>query len=217
MRVRDDPLDPDPAFAELFARLPPPPGLEPWLGWCQVASPPVLYLGIGAGRLAVPLVAAGVELVGVDAHPGMLARLRARLPALETHEGLLEELELRRAFDLVIAPSNLLDSPAKLSGAARHVSAGGQLGFELMNPHWLRAGASPGVEVKRLEPDAVLEVEYRVGGELWVQEVAGVRLVWPEAIDAYLEPAGLRLRWLGGEPGLDLEESPTFYVLAESA
>ena len=217
MRVRDDPHDPDPGFAELFARLPPPATLEPWLGWCRAAAPPVLYLGVGAGRLAAPLVAAGVELVGVDAHPGMLARLRERLPALETHEGLIEDLELGADFELVIAPSNLLDSAAKLTAAARQVRRGGRLGFELMNPHWLRTGASPGVEVKRLRPDAVLDVEYRLGDEVWVQEVEGVRLVWPEAIEAYLEPAGLRLRWLGGEPGLGLEESPTFYVLAERA
>lgn len=217
MRVRDDPREPDPDFAELYARLPPPVTLEPWLRWCRKASPPVLYLGIGAGRLAVPLAAAGVELVGVDAHPGMLARLRERLPAIETHQALIEELELGAAFDLVIAPSNLLDSAAKVAGAARHVRAGGRLGCELMNPHWLRAGGSAGVDVKRLEPDAWLDVEYRVGEELWVQEVRGVQLVWPESIDGHLEPAGLRLLWLGGEPGLGLAESPTFYVLAERA
>ena len=38
----------------------------------------VLELGVGTGRLAVPLAAAGVRVVGVDAAPEMLRRLRAK-------------------------------------------------------------------------------------------------------------------------------------------
>lgn len=41
---------------------------------------PVLELGVGTGRLAVPLAATGVGVVGVDASDAMLARLRARDP-----------------------------------------------------------------------------------------------------------------------------------------
>jgi len=216
--VRDDPQNPDPGFAELYDRLPPPATLGPWLGWCRAAKPPVLYLGIGAGRLAEPLVAAGVELVGVDAHPGMLERLRRRVPGLPVHHGLIEDIDLGARFALVIAPSNLLDTAAKLAGATRHIASGGRLACELMNPHWLASGASAGVRVHRLEPDAVFDVEYVLpDGEVWVQEASGVGLIWPGRIDEYLEPAGLRLHWMGGEPGLRLEDSPTFYVLAEPA
>ena len=39
---------------------------------------PVLELGIGTGRLALPLVAAGVEVHGIDASPAMVERLRAK-------------------------------------------------------------------------------------------------------------------------------------------
>src|SRR5690606_37624838 len=39
---------------------------------------PVLELGIGTGRLALPLAAAGVEVHGVDASAAMVARLRAK-------------------------------------------------------------------------------------------------------------------------------------------
>ncbi len=35
---------------------------------------PIVELGVGSGRLAVPLVEAGVEVVGLDASPTMLAR-----------------------------------------------------------------------------------------------------------------------------------------------
>ncbi|HYM97999.1 MAG TPA: hypothetical protein VET26_11915, partial [Candidatus Sulfotelmatobacter sp.] len=75
MTVRDDPHDPDPRFADLYASLPEADDLWPWLDWCLDADQPVLYLGVGAGRLAAPLHRAGIELVGVDAHPGMLEHL----------------------------------------------------------------------------------------------------------------------------------------------
>lgn len=39
---------------------------------------PVLELGIGTGRLALPLIAAGLEVHGVDASPAMVERLRAK-------------------------------------------------------------------------------------------------------------------------------------------
>ena len=42
------------------------------------AGRPVLELGIGTGRLALPLAAAGVAVSGVDASPAMVARLAAK-------------------------------------------------------------------------------------------------------------------------------------------
>src|SRR3989442_12942758 len=90
--VRDDPSVPDEGFAELYAQLPDATDLSPWLELAQAATPPVLYLGIGTGRLAVPLHAAGVELVGVDSPPGMLGRLRHRLPDPELVQSRVEKL-----------------------------------------------------------------------------------------------------------------------------
>lgn len=129
--VRDDPENPDPGFAELYAQLPDATDLFPWLDWASAVAGPVLYLGIGAGRLAVPLAAAGVQLVGVDAHPGMLAVSQARFPGIELHRATLEALDLGRSFDLVIVPSNILCTAERLKRAARHTAAGGRLGFEL--------------------------------------------------------------------------------------
>lgn len=39
---------------------------------------PVLELGVGTGRLALPLAAGGLEVVGVDASAAMIARLRSK-------------------------------------------------------------------------------------------------------------------------------------------
>ena len=149
--VRDDPIRPDPGFAELYANLPDATDLWPWLELARAATPPVLYLGIGAGRLAVPLATAGIPLVGVDSHPGMLERLRQRLPNTELIRSRIEDLDLGRHFSLVMVPSNLLETVARLRHAAAHLAPAGLLAAELTNPYWLRAGASAGVRVQSFD------------------------------------------------------------------
>lgn len=213
-RVRDDPLHPDPGFADLYARLPDAVDLEPWLSLARTAKPPVLYLGAGAGRLAAPLVAAGIELVLVDAHPGMVRRLRERLPNVEIQESLVQTLRLGRAFDLVIVPSNILDRAELVKAAARHLAPKGRLAFELTNPHWLKAKRHPRYRVMhRDETRAEVEVTYPDGT---VQE-GEIELVWPEEIDSFLASAGMRLVHMSGHVDTELDTSPTFYVVAARA
>jgi Methyltransferase domain len=208
--VRDDPERPDPGFAELYASLPEATDLEPWLTWCRQAAPPVLYLGVGAGRLAVPLARAGIELVGVDAHPGMLALLRPRLPETELFQGLIESLDLGRSFELVLAPSNILFTAERLTAAARHSSR--WVAFELLNPHWLAAGAGAGVRVRRMDArSAEIDVDYPGS---WRQR-AEISLVWPEDVEALLDEAGLELQIMkAAGPATDLVASSSFHVLA---
>jgi methyltransferase family protein len=217
MRVRDDPLHPDPAFAELYAALPDAEDLSPWLEWCRAAKPPVLYLGIGTGRLAIPLHRAGIDLVGVDAHPGMLAHLRARDPSIESHESLIANLELGPMFDLVIGPSSILAEDENLAAAVRHMQPRGRVGMELMNPHWLSSGRHDGVRL-RTRPDgsSEMEVDYRLpDGSVTVQVVDDVRIGHaPEDTEARLDGFGLNLVWMGAREDHDLEDSPTYFVLA---
>ena len=44
----------------------------------EAGGGPVLELGVGSGRLALPLLARGLEVHGVDASPAMVERLRAK-------------------------------------------------------------------------------------------------------------------------------------------
>ena len=214
--VRDDPHTPDPRFAELYAALPEATDLDPWHEFCAEAEGPVLYVGIGAGRLALPLLRAGVQLVGVDAHPGMLAVLRERAPELELHWATIERLRLGARFSRVIAPSNILCTLARLGGAARQLAPAGELAFELMNPHWLRGGRHPGVRVRRWKrtttPEEVeLEVDYETGH---VQE-AVVPLWWPEQIGEQCDRARLTLQRVAPTDGREpIEEAPTYYTVA---
>ncbi|TMD21740.1 MAG: class I SAM-dependent methyltransferase [Chloroflexi bacterium] len=213
--VRDDPSVPDEVFAELYAQLPDATDLSPWLELAKAATPPVLYLGIGTGRLAVPLRAAGIELVGVDSHPGMLSRARRRLPETELIHSRIEDLDLRREFSLVMVPSNILDTVERLRRAAAHVSPGGLLAAELTNPHWLQAGAGHNVRVKTLDGNvAQIEVDYTVSsGRQYIQH-AEVALVWPDEVERWLGSSGLKLHRMFGPEDDDLTSSPSFYLVA---
>lgn len=212
--VTDDPDHPDPEFARLYARLPEASELEPWLAWSQAARDVVLYLGIGSGRLAAPLHRAGVALVGVDSHPGMLDEAARRLVGVELILGRIEDLRLDRTFALVMAPANILHTGPRLAAAARHVRPGGRLALELLNPHWLAAGPTDGVEVLAMtEAQACLRVPYPDG----TIEQATVELVWPEAIEPWLAAAGLSLELMAGGADGDLEDDPSFVVLARPA
>jgi len=53
---------------------------------------PVLELGVGTGRIAIPIAEAGVDVIGVDASEGMLAVARAAA----AEAGVTERLDLRR-------------------------------------------------------------------------------------------------------------------------
>ena len=216
MRVRDDPLHPDPAFAELYAALPDAEDLFPWLDWCQTAAPPVLYLGIGTGRIAVPLHRAGIDLVGVDAHPDMLARLHARAPEIATHQALIATLQLGDRFDLVIGPSSILTEDDNLAAAVRHVKPHGRVGMELMNPHWLASGRHEGVRlIPQADGSTQMEVDYRLpDGRIVVQVVDRLAMgQWPEHTEDRLDRFGLSLVWMGSRED-ELADSPTYFVLA---
>ena len=139
--------------------------------WQRLAAAqrgPVLELGCGTGRIAVPLLKAGIPLVGIDRSAPMLARARQRL----RRAGLADRALLvrgdirslpfrggRQRFKLVMAPYGMLQSltreadlQATLESIARVLAPGGLLGIDLVPdlPRWaeyrrrvsLRAGRS---------------------------------------------------------------------------
>jgi len=152
--------------------------------------------------------------VGVDAHPGMLAHLRRRIPGITAHQSLIDTLRLRRRFDLVIGPSSILGAGVNLAAAVRHLRSGGRVGMELMNPRWLESSTHRGVRIK----GSAMEVDYRLpDGSVVVQVVERWRPgPAPEGARRRLKRFGLELLWMDGRPGVTLAESPTYYVLAGS-
>ncbi|MGH2474150.1 MAG: class I SAM-dependent methyltransferase [Candidatus Limnocylindrales bacterium] len=87
---------PDPATAAALARLydldleTDPGDLDLYLALAGRADGPVLELGAGTGRLAVPLAAAGHPVTAVDIDPAMIERGRARAAVAGIADGRLE-------------------------------------------------------------------------------------------------------------------------------
>jgi ubiquinone/menaquinone biosynthesis C-methylase UbiE len=124
--------------------------------WKRLAAAqrgPVLELGCGTGRIALPLVKAGIPLVGIDRSEPMLARARQRLKrAGLADRALLVRGDIRtlpfgsrRPFGLVMAPYGMLQSLTResdlretLASIARVLGPGGLLGIDLVPdlPRW---------------------------------------------------------------------------------
>jgi ubiquinone/menaquinone biosynthesis C-methylase UbiE len=116
------------------------------------AGGPVLELGCGTGRIALPLGRAGVSLVGIDRSAAMLDR--ARLRVVRTRLGRPVRLvrgDIRAlpfppaAFSMVMAPYGVLQSllrerdlSATLDAVYRVLEPGGTFGIELVAdlPSW---------------------------------------------------------------------------------
>jgi SAM-dependent methyltransferase len=119
---------------------------------------PVLELGVGSARIAAAIASAGIDVVGVDVLPSMLARAKERIAALPRSvrgrvtlvRGDLRTLALRRRFPLVIAPFNALlhlyDARALCSAlrvARRHLAPRGRLAFDVVMPDVTRLAQDP--------------------------------------------------------------------------
>jgi SAM-dependent methyltransferase len=99
----------------------------------------VLDAGCGTGRVAIELARRGVEVLGVDVDPSMLATARRLAPQLAWVEQDLAALDLEPSFDVVVMAGNvLLFTPEGTTGAVvtscgRHLAPGGHLvsGFQL--------------------------------------------------------------------------------------
>jgi SAM-dependent methyltransferase len=61
---------------------------------------PVVELGVGTGRLALPLAAAGLTVVGLDASPAMFERLAAKPGAARVHTVLADMAEVATAVPM---------------------------------------------------------------------------------------------------------------------
>ena len=183
---------------------------------------PVLELGVGTGRVAIPLAEAGVEVWGLDASPAMLERLRARPggAAVRTVVGDMAELDVDApsAFGLVCAVYNsffnLTTEAAQrrcLERVHQVLAPGGHLVLEVAVLS--SEGPDEEVSVRTIEKDqVVLSVSRRhratqtVAGQYVDISEGGIRLrPWqirylsPPQLDTLAADAGFELvgRWRG--------------------
>jgi len=118
-----------------------------WQRLASRTSGPVLELGCGTGRVAVPMARAGAHVVGIDRSASMLDRARKRMRrakldgALQLVRGDVRHLPFPDAsVGLVAAPYGILQSllddatlDAALASAHRVLRKGGTLGIDLVS------------------------------------------------------------------------------------
>lgn len=188
----------------------------------KLAGPgPVLELGVGTGRLAIPLAERGLEIDGVDCSPAMLERLRSK-PGGEQVGAVLgdfAELAMGRAYRLVVVAADTLfllstqDEQVRcFERVAEHLEPDGVFVVEAFVPDKARA-VTGGLAVRRVGTNSVVlgasvhdPVRQLIDGQQILIDTDGIKLApgrlryaWPSELDLMARLAGLclRVRWNG--------------------
>ena len=111
------------------------------------ADGPTLELACGTGRVYLELLRAGVDADGIDVDPASLDRLRERAAEAglspSVREGDMTDLDVDRAYDLVVCPfnavqhaTNLTAQRATLDGVYDALAPGGRFVFDVFVPNF---------------------------------------------------------------------------------
>ncbi|HYZ99189.1 MAG TPA: class I SAM-dependent methyltransferase [Acidimicrobiales bacterium] len=176
-----------------------------------------LELGVGTGRVALPLAARGVRVEGVDASPAMVARLQAK-PAgdqVPVTIGDMADLPVEGRFRVAYVVFNTffnLPTQADQVRCFRRVAdvlePGGAFVLECFVPDPGRFDRGQSLQTRRLSVDEVMleaslhdPVAQRVrtqhvtiGNQNVSVRPVRIRYAWPSELDLMAELAGLRLR-----------------------
>jgi hypothetical protein len=190
----------------------------------QLAGPgPALELGIGAGRIALPISARGIRVDGVDLSPAMVDQLRAEPGGdrLSVTVGDLADVPVSGTYRLIYVVFNtlfnLLTQEAQVrcfENVAAHLADDGAFVIEAYVPAFLyRLRNNQYVDAEAIEVDEVrLDLLCHDPATQMIKEShvslsqAGVRLnpvvqryAWPSELDLMARMTGLRLkeRWGG--------------------
>lgn len=176
-----------------------------------------LELGIGTGRVALPLAARGVEVHGIDASPTMIAKMRAKPGGekIPVTLGDFADVPVQGLFDLIYVPFNtffaLLTQEAQVKcfqATAQHLTDDGAFVLENFIPDLTRFDRGQRTETISLGVNQVridAQIHDAVSQRCFVQHVLigerGIRLypvqlryAWPSELDLMARLAGLELR-----------------------
>ncbi|MCL7971024.1 MAG: class I SAM-dependent methyltransferase [marine benthic group bacterium] len=183
---------------------------------------PVLELGMGTGRIALPLAATGVPVHGIDASSAMVEKLRAKPGGASIPVTISDftEFDLEDRFSLVFVVFNtffgILDQEDQVRGfqsVAGHLAPGGRFLLECFVPDLGRFDRGQRLSVAAIDDDAIRieasmydPVAQRVTAQVVCMTESGsrfyplkVRYCWPSELDLMARLAGLELehRWGG--------------------
>jgi SAM-dependent methyltransferase len=179
-----------------------------------------LELGIGTGRIALPLAARGVSVSGIDASVKMVEKLREKPggAAIPVVIGDFATASVEGEFSLAFAVFNAIwnlrtqdKQVACFENVARHLQPGGHFVIELFVPDLLNI--SPGHNIRPIRADTngmsfdvydVIEQRltshhYWIGRQGMRSFASEGRYVWPAELDLMAQIAGMKLsdRWGG--------------------
>ena len=179
-----------------------------------------LELGIGTGRIALPLAQRGVEVHGIDLSSAMVARLRAK-PGGRDIPVVIGDFATARAegtFSLAYLVFNTIHNlttqdaqVACFANAAAHLRPGGHFVIEVGVPQLQRLPPGERVRPFAVTPTHLGFDEYDIAEQglishhhelvdgAWQAHSVPFRYVWPAELDLMARLAGLRLqdRWAG--------------------
>ena len=195
-----------------------------YVGAAREAGGPIVELGVGTGRIAIPTAQAGVAVIGVDSSPGMLDVCRRRgeragvADLLDLRLGELERPPVEESVALVTAPFRSLlhlDSDESrleaLTAAHGLLVPGGRLVFDVFTPSREDIEATHGRWIER-EPGIWERADWDESERVLTLSVRGdvgatsMRLAWLPPADwrALLERAGFevlaRYGWFDERP-----------------
>jgi SAM-dependent methyltransferase len=192
-------------------------------GLLRLAGPgPILELGIGTGRIALPLAQHGLRVHGIDASPAMVAQLRQKPGGehIPVTIGNFADMTVKGRFTLIFVVFNTFfgllsqeDQVRCVQGVAQHLTDDGVFVLEAFVPDLTRYDRGQRVEARQVDTDHVrLEasvhdpVQQRVVTQQVILTEQGMRLypvqvryAWPSELDLMARLAGLQLRhrWAG--------------------
>jgi hypothetical protein len=179
-----------------------------------------LELGIGTGRIAIPLHRRGVPVHGIDLSPQMVAQLRAKPGSdgigvtVGDFATTIVEGRFSLAYLVFNTIMNLTTQEAQVAcfeNVAAHLAPGGSFAVEVMVPQLQRLPPGETVRPFAVTPAYLGFDEYDVanqglishhysvvGGQLELHAVP-FRYVWPAELDLMARLAGMTLqeRWSG--------------------
>ena len=152
----------DPRHYDLLAQMTAPNDLPFYAQWASQQQGPILELGCGTGRIAIPLASAGHQVHGLDSAEPMLAFAAQKASdagvQLQLTQADFCDFDLAKRFGLVIVAYNalnsLLDLPAIgscLRCIKQHMRDDGVLLIDTFNPSLAFLGADPERRLRLLE------------------------------------------------------------------
>jgi SAM-dependent methyltransferase len=186
----------------------------------QARDGPALELGIGTGRIALPLSARGVSVDGIDLSEAMVARLRAKpgSDAIGMTIGDFATARVDGAYSLVYLVANTImnlttqeQQVACFVNASAHLRPGGRFLIEVIVPGWQRLPPGERFQAFDVSPNHLgfdeidVVTQASVSHHYWIEDgrvdvfSPPFRYVWPAELDLMARIAGmsLRERWGG--------------------